>query len=200
MNEPCKSFWKDVQEWVSHKILKIMMRNCATLGRPYMAYASRWSQQQSGSKIQTSKQQLLDDKAPCQLLLSITLLTGDQASQRRKLKIYVCQGWAHFIDGCTVYISPRHEETLDPDDSVILNPGSVPIVSIRQRKHKKLSYPYRQRYQKVVNWSRLFIFFTAQKVNVLQGIQRFWSISKTIQRSIASTNALSILLSENVNA
>ena len=51
-------------------------------------------------------------------------------------------GWAHFIDGCTVYISPRHEETLDPDDSVILNPGSVPIVSIRQRKHKKLPYPF----------------------------------------------------------
>ena len=21
-------------------------------------------------------------------------------------------GWAHFIDGCTVFISPRHEETL----------------------------------------------------------------------------------------
>ena len=66
------------------------------------------------------------------------------------IKNDVYQGWAHFIDGCTVYISPRHEETLDPDDSVILNPGSVPIVSIRQRKHKKLSYPYRQRSQIVI--------------------------------------------------
>ena len=152
MNEPCKKFWKDVQIWVSSKILKKeRTRKVKTLRRQFMAYANRWSQQQIGLKIRKNRRQLLDDKVPCRSLLSITLLTGAQASSNLRLKNQLYQGWAHFIDGCTVYISPRHEETLDPDDSVILNPGSVPIVSIRQRKHKKLSYPYRQRYQIVVN-------------------------------------------------
>ena len=51
-------------------------------------------------------------------------------------------GWAHFVDGQTVFISPRHEQILDPDDSVVVNPGAVPIVSIRHLKQIRLPAPY----------------------------------------------------------
>ena len=34
-------------------------------------------------------------------------------------------GWTHYIEGCTIFVSPTFEETLDPDDSIILTPGKV---------------------------------------------------------------------------
>ena len=78
-------------------------------------------------------------------------------------------GWNHFIQGCTIFINPEFELTLvsgssiqnelkwpispvrqfwtswlDPDDSVILSPGTLPILSVRQKKLKKLGTPYSQ--------------------------------------------------------
>ena len=51
-------------------------------------------------------------------------------------------GWNHFIQGCTIFINPEFEKTLDPDDSVILSPGTLPILSVEQIKTKKLGSPY----------------------------------------------------------
>ena len=34
-------------------------------------------------------------------------------------------GMTHFIKGCTLFVNPWHEITLDPDDSVTLTPGAL---------------------------------------------------------------------------
>lgn len=51
-------------------------------------------------------------------------------------------GMTHFIKGCTLFVNPWHELTLDPDDSVILTPGALPILSVKQITKHKLGRPY----------------------------------------------------------
>ena len=39
-------------------------------------------------------------------------------------------------------MTPDYEETLDPDDSITLNPNEIPLVTFRKRISHKLGRPY----------------------------------------------------------
>ena len=51
-------------------------------------------------------------------------------------------GWFHFLSGMTLYYSDRNENTLDPLYSLLLPPGSVPMISIKSTHTLKLGPPY----------------------------------------------------------
>lgn len=44
--------------------------------------------------------------------------------------------------GATLFMTPEYEETLDPDDSITLNPNEIPLVTFRKRISHKLGPPY----------------------------------------------------------
>ncbi|CBY22537.1 unnamed protein product [Oikopleura dioica] len=83
-------------------------------------------------------------------------LFGRQSSISFSVKYNITDwtaGWTHYIEGCTIFASPNFEETLDPDDSIILTPGGLPILSVRQKVVSLLGEPYgecRKRNQKII--------------------------------------------------
>ena len=46
------------------------------------------------------------------------------------------------FSGATLFMTPDYEETLDPDDSITLNPNEIPLVTFRKRISHKLGPPY----------------------------------------------------------
>ena len=44
--------------------------------------------------------------------------------------------------GATLFLTPEYELTLDPDDSIALNPNEIPLVTFRKRITSKLGKPY----------------------------------------------------------
>ena len=46
------------------------------------------------------------------------------------------------ILGATLFLTPEYELTLDPDDSIALNPNEIPLVTFRKRITSKLGKPY----------------------------------------------------------
>ena len=42
-------------------------------------------------------------------------------------------GWTHLLKGATLFLTPEYETTLDPDDSIALNPNEIPLVTFRKR-------------------------------------------------------------------
>ena len=42
-------------------------------------------------------------------------------------------GWNHFLQGGTLFLTPEYESTLDQDDAIALNPSETPMVTIRKR-------------------------------------------------------------------
>ena len=44
--------------------------------------------------------------------------------------------------GATLFLTPEYESTLDPDDSIALNPNEIPLVTFRKRITSKLGKPY----------------------------------------------------------
>ena len=51
-------------------------------------------------------------------------------------------GWNHFMKGATVFFKPHYETTEDPDDSIVLNPGGLPLVRFRKNTHSLLGPPF----------------------------------------------------------
>jgi len=51
-------------------------------------------------------------------------------------------GWNHLLKGATLFLTPEYELTLDPDDSIALNPNEIPLVTFRKRITSKLGKPY----------------------------------------------------------
>ena len=51
-------------------------------------------------------------------------------------------GWNHFLDGGTLFLTPEFESTLDQDDSISLNPNETPMVTVRKRISLRLGHPY----------------------------------------------------------
>lgn len=51
-------------------------------------------------------------------------------------------GWNHFMKGATVFFKPHYEVTEDPDESIVLNPGGLPLIRFRKRIHSLLGPPF----------------------------------------------------------
>ena len=64
-------------------------------------------------------------------------------------------GWHHLLKGrsrdsfpqinilgATLFLTPEYELTIDPDDSIALNPNEIPLVTFRKRITSKLGKPY----------------------------------------------------------
>ena len=48
----------------------------------------------------------------------------------------------NIYSGATLFLTPEYELTLDPDDSIALNPNEIPLVTFRKRITSKLGKPY----------------------------------------------------------
>ena len=70
-------------------------------------------------------------------------------------------GWNHLLKGATMFLTPSYEQewgylnnlllaktiwtpfkTLDPDDSIALNPNEIPVITFRKRRQVRLGPPY----------------------------------------------------------
>ena len=51
-------------------------------------------------------------------------------------------GWAHYMDGFSIFYSPKGENVLDPMTSVTVNSRIVPVLLLQQHRQLKLGAPY----------------------------------------------------------
>lgn len=51
-------------------------------------------------------------------------------------------GWAHYMDGFSIFYAPKGETVLDPMTSVTVNSRIVPVLLLQQHRQVKLGEPY----------------------------------------------------------